>query len=94
MKKIRAAVRVKGRVQGVNFRYETQRTARRNQVSGWVKNLPDGDVAAVFEGEQQAVQNTVEWCRRGPATARVDHIDVEEQPWQGEFSSFEIVTTP
>ncbi|MDY6848768.1 MAG: acylphosphatase [Thermodesulfobacteriota bacterium] len=94
MRKIRAAVRVKGRVQGVNFRYETQRTARRNQVCGWVKNLPDGDVAAVFEGEEQAVLDTIEWCRSGPATARVDHIDVEEQCWRGEFSSFEIVTAP
>lgn len=94
MTKIRAKVIISGRVQGVNYRNETQRTARRNQVTGWVKNLPDGNVAAVFEGEEQAVRDTIDWCRKGPAAARVDHLEVQELPWRGEFSSFEIDTTP
>ena len=65
----RAKVRVTGRVQGVWFRQSTKQTATLHNVYGWVKNNPDGSVEAVFEGEENAVQAVVDWCRQGPEMA-------------------------
>ena len=73
----RANVRVQGSVQGVFFRVETRDRARSLGVSGWVRNLQDGAVEAVFEGPQERVESMVEWCRRGPAGAQVESIDVD-----------------
>ena len=73
----RARVRVKGSVQGVFFRVETRDRARSLGVSGWVRNLQDGAVEAVFEGPEEQVESMVEWCRRGPAGARVESVDVD-----------------
>lgn len=87
----RAHVLVSGRVQGVNFRDATRRQARALGVTGWVRNKADGRVEAVFEGEEAYVRRMVEWCRQGPPVARVDEIEVEWQPYTGEFDSFEVV---
>jgi acylphosphatase len=73
----RARVRVNGSVQGVFFRVETRERARSLGVSGWVRNLQDGAVEAVFEGPEERVESMVEWCRRGPAGARVESVDVD-----------------
>ena len=73
----RARVRVNGSVQGVFFRVETRDRARSLGVSGWVRNLQDGAVEAVFEGSEEQVESMVEWCRRGPAGARVESVDVD-----------------
>lgn len=63
------------------FRDSTRRRAETHGVAGWVRNCPDGSVEAVFEGQPDAVEQLVEFCRRGPSRARVDHVDVaEEQP--------------
>lgn len=79
--KVRARVTVKGRVQGVFFRADTRETAVALGVNGWVRNLPDGSVEAVFEGERARVEAAVDWCRHGPPGARVDWIDVRmEEP--------------
>ena len=88
--KIRETVIVRGRVQGVAFRHHTARAAAENRVSGWVMNLPDGSVKACFEGEEEDVRAQVEWCRRGPALARVDELVVEEGAYTGEFAGFGI----
>ena len=69
-------VRVHGRVQGVFFRDSTQREAEARGVSGWVTNRDDGTVEAHFEGEAQAVDALVAWCRSGPSRAQVDAVDV------------------
>jgi acylphosphatase len=70
-----------GRVQGVFFRATTCDEARSLGLSGWVRNLPDGSVEAVAEGEAEAVERFVEFCRHGPPSARVDHLErVEEEP--------------
>jgi acylphosphatase len=71
-------VTVTGHVQGVFFRAETQREAGRLGVAGWVRNEPDGSVAAHFEGEPAAVDAMVAWCRQGPSRARVERVDVRE----------------
>jgi acylphosphatase len=72
----RAHVIVRGRVQGVFFRAEASARARSLGLAGWVRNLPDGSVEAVFEGPQEPVESMLRWCQYGPAGARVDAVDV------------------
>lgn len=77
----RARVRVSGRVQGVWFRVETREMARSLGLSGWVRNLSDGSVEAVFQGKERAVNEAVEWCRHGPPGARVESVEANwEEP--------------
>jgi acylphosphatase len=71
-------VTVTGLVQGVFFRAEAQQEASRLGVAGWVRNEPDGSVAARFEGEVDAVEAMVAWCREGSRRARVEHVDVRD----------------
>lgn len=73
----RARVVVSGRVQGVGFRMATRERARSRGVAGHVRNLPDGTVEAVFEGDADAVDALIAWCSRGPSGARVDDVKVE-----------------
>lgn len=87
---IRRCVSITGRVQGVFFRDTCRREAQARGVAGWVQNLPDGSVAAVFEGPERAVEELIGWCRRGPASARVDAVEVTDEEPQGE-SGFVIV---
>ena len=86
----RVRVTVTGIVQGVNFRRYTQMSASGLKVTGWVRNLPTGAVEGCFEGESGAVDALLEWCRSGPPAGRVDAIEVEEEPFVGEFDSFTI----
>jgi len=88
--KVRAHVYVSGRVQGVFFRSETQDMARRHDVKGWVRNMPDGRVEAVFEGEKENVEKLLEFCRKGPPGARVTKVDVLWENYMGEFADFTI----
>jgi acylphosphatase len=85
---VRVRVFVEGRVQGVFFRDSTRRRALDLGVTGFVRNLPDGRVEAVFEGEESAVNQAVEFVREGPPHAWVAHIDVTHEPYTGEFASF------
>lgn len=80
---------VSGRVQGVGFRFFTERAARELGVRGWVRNLPDGSVETVAEGEDEAMARFLERLRRGPLSSRVDRVAEEELTVQG-FSEFEI----
>ena len=73
----RAHVFVAGRVQGVFFRASCAQEARALGVAGWVRNASDGRVEAVFEGSDAAVEAIVDWCRKGPAHARVDAVEIE-----------------
>jgi acylphosphatase len=90
MAKTRAHVYVTGKVQGVFFRQNTKRQAQSHGVFGWVKNLEDGRVEAVFEGEEEAVKAVVEFCRVGPKGADVASIDVNWETFRGEFEGFAI----
>jgi acylphosphatase len=87
---VRAHVFVSGRVQGVFFRSEVKRKADSYGVKGWVCNLPDFRVEAVFEGEEEAVKALVEFCRRGPSGARVTNVDLTWENCTGEFVGFKI----
>jgi len=89
MARDRAHVYVSGIVQGVFFRQKTKRQAESLGVNGWVRNLPDGRVEAVFEGEEQAVKELINWCHHGPSYAMVTKVEVLWEPYRGEFSGFE-----
>jgi acylphosphatase len=80
----RAHVVVRGSVQGVFFRAETRDRACSLGLAGWVRNAPDGTVEAAFEGDDERVESMVEWCRRGPAGAAVEDIDVTWVEPEGE----------
>jgi acylphosphatase len=80
---VRRRVVVRGRVQGVFFRDSCRRRAEQAAVAGSVRNLDDGGLEAVFEGDEAAVAGLVEWCGRGPSGARVDSIDVIDERPQG-----------
>lgn len=86
----RAHVFVYGWVQGVNFRYYTRQQAVRQGAAGWVRNLPDGRVEAVFEGEEEAVQALVDWCREGPPAATVERVEVRWEEPVGGLRGFDI----
>ena len=86
----RVHVIISGRVQGVFFRAETQRTAMDFNLTGWVKNTADGRVEAVFEGEDENVDKMLAWCRVGPPHARVEDVTVKVEPYTGEFRNFSI----
>jgi acylphosphatase len=86
----RAHVFVSGRVQGVNFRWYTQRKAEELGLTGWVRNRGDRRVEAVFEGKKQAVEWAVNWCHVGPPSAQVDDVEIEYEKPTGEFSRFRI----
>ncbi|MCW3982440.1 MAG: acylphosphatase [Candidatus Bathyarchaeota archaeon] len=88
---VRAHLLVNGRVQGVYFRQNTKTQAQRHGVKGWVKNLEDGRVEAVFEGDESAVKALVEFCHKGPAGAVVTAVSVEWQPFKAEFKTFDIL---
>ena len=88
MGKTRAHVFVSGRVQGVFFRQKTKRQAESLGVKGWVRNLPDGRVEAVFEGEEPAVKALMEYCQHGPSSAVVTNVDSTWEPYREEFSDF------
>ena len=83
--KVRAHVWILGRVQGVSFRAYAVDEATARGVAGWVRNMPEGRVEAVFEGERAAVEAMVAWCRRGPPAARVTSVDVTWEEPKGEI---------
>jgi acylphosphatase len=87
--RVRRHVWVAGRVQGVFFRGTCEQVARARGVDGWVRNLPDLRVEAVFEGPPEAVDALVAWCRSGPPGARVDRVEVVVEEPVGE-TGFEV----
>jgi len=91
MKKIRVHLIIEGRVQGVWFRESTKRKALSLGVYGWVRNLPDGTVEVVAEGDEDKVRELVKWCHKGPPAAKVTNVKVEEEEYLGEFSSFDVI---
>lgn len=90
MAKIRAHVFVSGKVQGVYFRQNAMQTAKKYNTTGWVRNLDDGRVEVLIEGDEQNVRKIVEWCHQGPAASKIDTVDVRYETYTGEFSDFMI----
>ena len=90
MQNARAHAIIEGRVQGVFFRYHTQELAIKLGLKGWVKNRWDGSVEAVFEGDQERVNQIIQWCHRGPSQARVTKVHQVWEDYTGEFNDFSI----
>lgn len=86
----RARILISGLVQGVFFRREITDLARRLGIRGWVRNLPDGRVEAIAEGEKSKLDELIQYCHSGPAGARVRNVEVEWRDYAGEFRSFKI----
>ena len=91
MSKQRIRIFVTGKVQGVFFRQALKVMAKKNDVFGWVKNLKDGRVEAVLEGDEDKVNRLVEWSHGGPANARVDDVEIQNEKFIGEFSKFDVL---
>jgi acylphosphatase len=81
---------ISGRVQGVGFRYFAQDAALREGVTGWVRNLPGGEVEALVEGEAEAVARVERALRSGPRGARVDTVAVDVEEPTGAYSTFSV----
>lgn len=88
---IRARLLITGRVQGVCFRMHTEEEAKRRSLTGWVRNLPTGQVEAVIEGERETVDDLIRWCHQGPPEARVKKVETEWEPYRGDFPDFRTV---
>ena len=83
---------VSGRVQGVGFRYYVEEVANREGVTGYVRNLPDGRVEALVEGDSEAVTRVERAIRSGPAGARVEHVDADVLTPGGAYKSFRVTS--
>ncbi len=86
----RAHIFIEGRVQGVGFRHFTRTNAQKEGVNGWVKNLPDGRVEAIFEGSEDQVQTMIDLVKEGPRASRVSNVDVEWETPKDEFDYFQV----
>jgi acylphosphatase len=87
----RAHVNVTGFVQGVFYRHTAAQRARAGGLTGWVRNLPDGRVEAVIEGEEEPVRALVDWCRSGPPHATVENVELTWESFSGDFSGFQVL---
>ena len=82
---------VSGKVQGVFFRQALKVVAKKNNVSGWVRNLNDRRVEAVLEGDSKSINSVIKWARIGPANSQVDDVEVSNEEFKNEFSTFEVL---
>jgi acylphosphatase len=87
---IRAHIKIYGRVQGVFFRSYTCDKANELGISGWVANESDGSVGIMAEGPDNQMEDFIAWCHSGPSTARVEKVEVQPEPYSGEFEGFSI----
>jgi acylphosphatase len=86
----RVHVVISGKVQGVWFRATTKQKAEQLSLTGWVRNTYDGNVEAVFEGEENSVQEMLDWCRHGPPLSKVENVEVKNESPTNGFDSFSI----
>ncbi|MGY5142892.1 MAG: acylphosphatase [Candidatus Nitrosopumilus sp. bin_32a] len=91
MSKQRVRLYVTGKVQGVFFRQTLKVMAKKNDVFGWVKNLKDGRVEAVLEGDGEKIDRLIEWAHGGPANARVEDVAIHNEKFTEEFSKFDVL---
>jgi len=93
MPKVRKHVVISGKVQNVGYRQSAFYKAVSLGLTGWVRNLYDGSVEAMFEGEELLVNQMIEWCKEGPMLARVSNVEVQPQKSSEEFEDFKIKST-
>lgn len=90
---IRAHILVEGRVQGVGYRANTRRMANQLKLKGWVRNLRDGRVEIMVEGEEEMVERLIQWCHRGPTSAYIRKVTSEKSEPQRDFDRFRVKST-
>lgn len=90
MQKARAHLYIKGRVQGVFYRAFTRDIASQLGLAGWVRNLPDGGVEALFEGDREEIEQAIKQCHIGPPGSMVDDIDIKWEDYLGDQKGFQI----
>lgn len=83
-------VLISGRVQGVWFRASTKQKAEQLGLTGWVRNTFNGDVEAVFEGQEKQVNEMINWCHQGPPLSKVEKVEIKKQPFTNAFEGFVI----
>jgi len=86
----RVHIFISGRVQGVFFRSNTRKKAEKLGLTGWVNNLVDGRVEAIFEGEKEKFEEMLKWLKRGPFLAKVENLEIIQEDYRGEFTDFKI----
>ena len=91
MKKQCVHILIRGKVQGVFFRQALKVVAKKNDVMGWVRNLTDKRVEATLEGYNKSVNLVIEWAKIGPANSHVDNIEINNEEFKNEFSTFEVL---
>ena len=91
MKQQRVHILISGKVQGVFFRQALKVVAKKNNVTGWVRNLTDKRVEATLEGYNKSVNLVIEWAKIGPANSHVDNIEINNEEFRNEFSAFEVL---
>ena len=91
MNKVRVHIFISGKVQGVFFRQALKVISIKNSVYGSVRNLDDGRVEAILEGNNDNVNTVIEWCHNGPANSRVESVEVKNEKPTGLFSSFDVL---
>jgi acylphosphatase len=89
---MRTRIVISGRVQGVYFRASAREVARAHGVFGWVRNRIEGDVEALVEGEESAVQAFIHWCNQGPPGAYVTAVQLTPEVYTGEFTGFHVMS--
>ena len=93
MEYFRVHIFITGKVQGVYFRQNAALKAQELNVSGWIRNLKDGRVEAVFEGEKTNINKLLNWCKQGPKDAIVRNTETINEPFKNEYSDFQIIKT-
>ena len=91
MENQRVHIFISGKVQGGFFRQALKVIAKKNNVVGWVRNLPDKRVEAMLEGDSKSVNLVIEWAKIGPANSHVDNIEINNEEFKNEFSTFEVL---
>ncbi|MBI4595878.1 MAG: acylphosphatase [Candidatus Tectomicrobia bacterium] len=89
--KAQASLLIMGRVQGVFFRANAQQIARKFSIKGWVRNLEDGNLEILAEGEEENLQSFINWCHKGPKGAIVKKVDISWREYDGKFTDFNIL---
>ena len=88
--KMTVHVIISGKVQGVWYRASTKQMADQIGITGWVRNTSEGNVEAMFEGEEKLVNEMIKWCNQGPPLAEVDNVTIEKMANKEDFNSFKI----
>jgi len=91
MEKAQARILISGRVQGVCFRMYAEEEAVGRGLTGWIRNLPSGQVETLLEGDKKAIEEMVQWCHKGPPAAKVTRVEVEWETYRGDFNDFRTV---